>query len=119
ENILSCGLTNYGHPLGLAALSGVFKIIDDPSFHLRLKENIEIFNQALEDIAKLSCVKEVRKIGLLGIIEHSKTISFEAYRAEGLFVYNHPHDAILAPAMTMEPKELELGFKKLKKVING
>lgn len=118
DNILSCGLTNYGHPLGVAALSGVFKIIEDPSFHIRLKENIDIFNHKLDAIAKLDCVKEVRKLGLLGIIEHKKTISFEDYRAAGLFVYNHPHDAILAPAMTMEPKELSDALNRLEKVIN-
>lgn len=118
ENILSCGLTNYGHPLGLAALNGVFKIIEDPSFHIRLKENIEIFTRKLIEISKLKYVKDVRRLGLLGIIEHTKNISFDEYRKAGLFVYNHPSDVILAPAMTMEPSELEVSLEKLKKVIN-
>lgn len=118
ENMLSCGLTNYGHPLGLAALSGVFKIIEDPSFHQRLKENIEIFNTKLDSLATNKHIKAIRKLGLLGIIEHKKEISFEDFRAAGLFVYNHASDVILSPAMTMEPKQLADGLDRLIKVIN-
>ncbi|PIP90261.1 MAG: hypothetical protein COW01_09790 [Bdellovibrionales bacterium CG12_big_fil_rev_8_21_14_0_65_38_15] len=118
DNVLSCGLTNYGHPIGLAALSGVFQIIEDPSFHLNLKKNIEIFSQKLEAAKKLKSVKAVRHLGLLGIIEHHKKIDFDAYKDVGLFVYNHPSDAILSPAMTMDPTLLANSLDKLLKVIN-
>ncbi len=118
DNILSCGLTNYGHPLGLAALSGVFDIIEDPAFHLRLKESIEVFTRKLDHMSQLPNVTAVRKLGLLGIVEHNKTISFEQYRRAGLFVYNHPHDAILAPAMTIEPQVLSAALDQLENVIN-
>ncbi len=118
ENILSCGLTNYGHPLGLAALSGVFKIIENPKFHLNLKKNIEIFSKKLEEAKNSKNVKAVRHLGLLGIIEHKKKIDFEAYQKEGLFVYCHSGDAILSPAMTMEPQLLSDSLDKLLKVIN-
>ncbi|MFX3675837.1 MAG: aspartate aminotransferase family protein [bacterium] len=117
DNILACGLTNYGHPLGLAALSGVFKLIEDPAFHLRLKENIEIFNQKLNQIEQHKNIKAIRKLGLLGIIEHKGKITFEEYQKVGLFVYNHEGDAILSPAMTMQPAQLSDGLDKLIKVI--
>ena len=31
-NVLACGLTNYAHPLGMAALSGVLEIVQDFKF---------------------------------------------------------------------------------------
>ncbi len=118
NNILSCGLTNYGHPLGLAALNGVFKIIEDPNFHLKLKKNIDIFDSKLKLATQSKNIKAVRHLGLLGIIEHHKKIEFESYQKEGLFVYNHLSDAILSPAMTMEPQLLSDSLDKLLKVIN-
>lgn len=118
ENILSCGLTNYGHPLGLAALNGVFKIINDPQFHINLKEIIALFHEHLDRLAKKPYIKEIRKIGLLAIVEHHKTISFDEYASAGLFVYNHPHDVILAPSLLMSADELARGLNILAKVID-
>ncbi|RPJ73716.1 MAG: aspartate aminotransferase family protein, partial [Alphaproteobacteria bacterium] len=73
ENILSCGLTNYAHPLGMAAMSGVLELVNDKNFINNLRKIEAIFKNELDQLKNLDIVKDIRVHGMLAAIDLHQT----------------------------------------------
>ena len=74
ENVLSCGLTSYAHPLGLAAMETICDLIIAPQFLKQVKKLEKIVESFLVRWKKLSFVKETRSIGLLAALDTDKPL---------------------------------------------
>lgn len=118
QEVFSYGLTNFGHPLGLAAARGVFEIIDSQSWAQQFKENMTFFHQELEALQGHPRVKEVRFIGLLACIELNFTYQSSDLYQYGLYIAGTQGKLILAPATTITKKELSLAFSQLNDFLN-
>ena len=111
QHILSCGLTNYAHPLGLASVNAVLNMIKDKEFSThrnKLEKALTHFANELEnkDI-------KVRHIGLLMAIELPKALSTEQLIHNGIYASIQNQTMILAPHLNMPLVELERSIKKL------
>lgn len=116
DQVFPCGLTNYAHPLGLAATKAVLDILDEDFFH-QLAKRIDKFHLSLNDISKLSNVKAVRFNGMLAAIELNKTPTIEFFWSHKLSLILLSKTIMLAPILTMPEEILEQALKKLKKSI--
>lgn len=103
-----CGLTNYAHPLGLAALSGVLDLLADPEFQRNKGELEAAFGRALDQLASFECVNQVRRCGLLAAVDlvNRPAPSWETCFASGLHLYSKDRTTILAPPLVSEPARL-------------
>lgn len=117
ENILSCGLTNYAHPLGMAALKGVLEIVKDKFFQKNLKLCEELFKQRLNEISNLKNVKEVRVKGMLAAVELSAPIPWSQFYQKGLYLVSQPTRIILAPPLIINETELSEAMNNVYAVI--
>ncbi len=97
EEILSCGLTNYAHPLGLAALDAVLKICKDEQFLKNYKELQEVFSKRVLSFHKKPRVTEVRCTGMLAAIEMEGHPPLQKFLEKGLYLVIHAKRIILAP----------------------
>ena len=116
-NVLSCGLTNYAHPLGLASLDAILKLTSKENFLEKLTNNISILKQSLTKIATLKGTKEIRQIGLLAAIELQKAPSFKDFLNKGLYLMTSSNGVILAPALNYDSKELKSALELLYKIL--
>lgn len=117
EEILVCGLTNYAHPLGIAALRGVLKTINDPHFQKTLKAGREIFKARMEKIRQIPGVTSIRVTGHLAAIDTNATINAKEFFNEGLYLVAQEKRLILAPPLIINEKELTLAMDKIEAVI--
>jgi len=113
DNVLSCGLTNYAHPIGLAASKAVLKICTGEQFKSKLERNIRILTNFQKSILSLESVITVRQIGMLMAIELKHPITAEAFIKEGLFVAVQNKRPIIAPPLNMNSKLLKSSLKKV------
>lgn len=117
EEILVCGLTNYAHPLGVAALRGVLKIIKDPEFQSLVKKGREQFKLRMEKLRTIPGVSTIRVIGHLAAIETNATISAKEFFNEGLYLVAQEKRIILAPPLIINEAELNLAMDKIENVL--
>lgn len=117
EEILVCGLTNYAHPLGLAALRGVLKIIHDQDFKKTLDTGRALFKNRMESLKNISGVTAIRVSGHLAAIETNSTISAKEFFNEGLYLVAQEKRIILAPPLIINEKELNLAMDKIENVL--
>jgi taurine--2-oxoglutarate transaminase len=117
DNILSCGLTNYAHPLGMAALKGVLEIVNDQNFHTNRTQSEDVLKAELEKIKTLKNVKEIRSIGLLAAIDLHKTIEWKKFFENGLYLVSQTNRIILAPPLITSKNILETGMSRVYKTI--
>ena len=117
DNILCCGLTNYAHPLGMAAMRGVLEIVQNKSFleNLRLVE--KVFKVELEKLKNLSVVKEIRVHGLLCAVDLHKSVDAKKFFDRGLYLISQPNRIILAPPLIITESLLLEGMNKIYKVL--
>ncbi len=118
--VLACGLTSYGHPLGLAALDGVLDLLDDPAF-LKSKQELEqIFSRCLARMEQLPGISGTRHRGLLAAIDfHERAPDWESCLEAGLYLVAREKMLILAPPFVSEPRRLERAFETLTALIAG
>ena len=119
NNILSCGLTNYAHPLGVAALSGVLEIVQDNDFLENLKRIETLFSDHLKSFTRLGIVKDYRLQGMLCAIDLNKTIDWKKFYQEGIYLVAQKERIILAPPLIITESELNLAMNKIKKVLDS
>lgn len=117
EEILVCGLTNYAHPLGVAALRGVLKTINDLEFKTTLNKGRELFKMRMEKLRDISGVNAIRVIGHLAAIETNATISAKEFFNEGLYLVAQEKRIILAPPLIIKEDELNLAMDKIENVL--
>lgn len=118
ENILSFGLTNYAHPIGLAACNAVIDYTLTNEFLEIKEENEGIFDSFFNSLDK-SKVKGTRAFGLLGAIDlKENSITQKDFLNNDLYVAVQKNRAILAPPINMTPSLLKKGLKKLAGLIH-
>jgi taurine--2-oxoglutarate transaminase len=119
KNTLSCGLTNYAHPLGLSAMVAVIE-------ELKSQSHIDSFSK-LEDILKdfklksssNSAIKECRQIGLLMAIELHSPIETSVFLNESILLSSVGNNLIIAPAFTMKKSHLKSALNSVLKIIEA
>ncbi len=116
---LTCGLTNYAHPLGLAALSAVLDVLDDEGFRQHKARLAEVFSESLAEIAKCDGVRAVRHRGLLAAIdlEHPAP-SWETFFEHGMHVYSNGNLVVLAPPFVSSTERLQQELAKCRDLVS-
>jgi taurine--2-oxoglutarate transaminase len=117
ENILCCGLTNYAHPLGMAAMKGVLEIVHDKKFQDNLSHVQNIFKVELEKLRKLSIVKDIRVHGLLCAVDLHKSVAGKKFLNKGLYLVAQSNRIILAPPLIITESLLREGMSKVYEVL--
>ena len=117
DNILSCGLTNYAHPLGMAAMKGVLEIVKDDAYQSNLITVERLFAQLLNDLKTLKNVKEIRVKGMLAAVDLTQTIDGKKFFNKGLYLVAQTNRIILAPPLIISEADLKLAMKKIYDVI--
>lgn len=113
ENILCCGLTNYAHPLGVAAMRGVLEILHDHDFQKNLKNVEKVFVDELNKLKELSIVKGVRVHGMLCAVDLNKTVDGKKFMQAGLYLVAQTNRIILAPPLIISEDLLKTAMKKI------
>lgn len=117
DNVLSCGLTNYAHPMGMAAMKGVLEIVKDSDYQSNLIAVERLFAQLLNDLKTLKGVKEIRVKGMLAAVELTKTIEWKKFYQKGLYLVSQTNRIILAPPLIINEADLRLAMKNVYDVI--
>lgn len=115
--VLACGLTNYAHPLGIAAMAGVLEIVQDFNFQKHLEHISNVFKSELDVIATLPEVVEVRSKGMLAGIDLNIDIQWKTFFDKGIHLATQNKRIVLAPPLIITEEELVEGMKRLKKAI--
>lgn len=113
ENMLCCGLTNYAHPLGVAAMRGVLEIVKDQNFQNNLKHVEKVFSAELLKLKSLKIVKEIRFYGMLCAIDLHKTVDGKKFFQAGLYLVAQTNRIILAPPLIISEALLKEGMSKI------
>lgn len=121
DDVLACGLTNYGHPLGLAALDGVLSLLKDPSFGTQKQALESCFSDLLcELVEQHSCIKGFRNRGLLAAIDFACALPpWQTFLEAGLYVVLRDQMLILAPPFISTSERLAEAFQSLDKVVRN
>jgi taurine--2-oxoglutarate transaminase len=117
ENILTCGLTNYAHPLGMAAMKGVLDIVKDAKFQSDLINIQKVFAEELENIKVLKIVKEIRVKGMLAAIDLNESVDGKEFFKKGLYLVCQIKRLILAPPLVITPADLKIAMKNIADVL--
>jgi taurine--2-oxoglutarate transaminase len=117
DHILALGLTNYAHPLGVAAMNSVLDIVNDKNFQIQLEDIIKLFHAEIESFVKFKVVKAIRKIGMLAAIDLNQNIPFQVFFDQGLYLVAQEKRLILAPPLIINEAELFQAISKLKIVL--
>lgn len=115
DEVLSCGLTSYAHPLGLAALDAVLDIMEAADFRTNLKTLESAFAAGVRELANQFKASEVRLSGMLAAIEFG-TRSLPAWDqlvGHNVYVFTKGNLLILAPPITSAPSRLRQAFADL------
>lgn len=119
NKILSCGLTNYAHPLGLAAMVEVIKEIKTESHKSNFSKLEEILEQFKSKTISCCEIKECRRIGLLMAIELNSPIHASMFLKNFILVSSVENNIIIAPPFTMKPTHLKKALSKVMNIIQG
>ena len=113
DNILCCGLTNYAHPLGVAAMRGVLEIVHNQEFKNNLTHVQKIFHPELENFKNHKNVKDVRFHGMLAAVDLHQTVEPKKFFNNGLYLVAQTNRIILAPPLIIDESTLKLGMRKV------
>lgn len=119
DDVLACGLTNYGHPLGLAALEGVLDTLANADFQ-KHKTELELrFADSVESLNSLPTVVATRCRGLMARIDFNRPAPTwqQAFDA-GLHLYSKKNMTILAPPYISTLERLENAFGAFRSLIS-
>jgi taurine--2-oxoglutarate transaminase len=138
DNLLSCGLTYSGHPLGCAAGVATIQYYEDENIIGNVQKCGKALGEALEQMkAKHPCVGDVRYIGLFSAVElvkdkktrealvpygkdpdgtMGKIIKLLAQR--GFMTYSHENCVLIAPPLNITEQQLAEELQKLDEVLS-
>lgn len=112
NRILSAGLTNYAHPLGLACMNAVIDILNDAQF-IEHKRQLETqFSEGIGRLNGLDQIESVRQYGLLAALDTSRhDLSWKDFWNLGIYVYINQGMIVLAPPFILTRAQLEAMFE--------
>ncbi len=118
KNVLSCGLTNYAHPVGLKLCSAIIDLIHTQEFNQNFKALEDILSKFSKRIITLENIVEVRAIGLLAAIQTKGIeLDWNYFIKNGIYINSSNGALILTPILTTTPKRLEKALEKLEDAI--
>jgi taurine--2-oxoglutarate transaminase len=117
DKLLCCGLTNYAHPLGIAAMSAVLEILTTKSFQDNLAIIEKLFLSELEKLKSLPIVKNIRVSGMLCAIDLHKTVEWKNFFEKGIYLVSQTNRLILAPPLIMDQATLLEAMTKISQVL--
>jgi taurine--2-oxoglutarate transaminase len=119
-NLLSCGLTNYAHPLGLAALEAVLKLSSEPAFNGNKRHLEQLLRAACNRLEAIPSVREVRCCGLLTAIDLTLPApAWDTFFQRGLHLYSKKNSLIVAPPYISTPERLQAALDVLIEIITS
>jgi len=116
DRVLACGLTSYAHPVGLAAMSGVLDIVEDPAFWKQYQAAEKAFWEGIHWLGALPQARFARGKGMLAAVYfkngglHSR--SGELLK-DGVQIFAKDDRIVLGPPLTSEPDELRAAMAKV------
>lgn len=114
KNTLSCGLTNYAHPVGLRLCSEIIDIINEKEFKTNFNNLEKVLTNSIKDLSKSSVVTNIRQIGLLMAIELSDhELTWNKLKDHGLYINLANNCLIITPIMNSTPDRLKNAMDKL------
>ena len=121
DDVLACGLTNYAHPLGLAAMDAVMDLLTDASFMTRKRELEASFATLIEELAgQHPCIRGFRQRGLLAAIDfQTQPPAWQRFFDAGLYLILREQMLILAPPFVSTPARLSDAFQRLHDTLRG
>lgn len=117
DKVLSCGLTNYAHPMGMAAMKGVLEIVKDQNFLENLVKVEKLFSEKLEELKKLKIVKDIRVKGMLAAVDLNTTVPFKQFYQKGIYLVAQTGRIIIAPPLIISEKELNTAMTAIQEVL--
>jgi len=116
--LLNCGLTNYAHPMGLAALEAVLDFIQSKPFNDNYQKIEKLMSQELEKLSKHPKVEVTRQVGMLAAIDlKNSTYFIQDLINVGIYLINQNNRLIISPAINMPPDLISEGFAKIHKLL--
>ncbi len=116
-NVLACGLTNYAHPLGMAALSGVLEIVQSFDFQKHLHHICNVFEKELKILKEMPEVETIRSKGMLAGIDLCVDIQWKSFFDNGIHLATQNKRIVLAPPLIITESELIEGMQRLKRAL--
>jgi taurine--2-oxoglutarate transaminase len=115
QNTLTGGLTNYAHPLGLAATAGMLSIVRDNSFLQQLAKLEIAFANHCHALAASCSATAIRQQGMLAAIEFGDRVlrPWNEWADRGLYLYTKSNLLILAPPLITSESRLATAFETL------
>lgn len=108
REVFACGLTNYAHPLGLAALDAVLDILQDEGFQ-RQKRSLEAqWSRRLDELRAHQMVADVRWQGLLAAIDLKVAApTWIEMISRGVHAFSKNQMIVLAPPLMANSQRLD------------
>ena len=105
---MACGLTNYAHPLGLAALEAVLDLLSDPTFQENKTTLERLFARKMHEIDSWPFVSQVRCRGLLAAIDllDRSAPTWQTMFEGGIHAFSNENSVILSPPFISTPARL-------------
>ncbi len=117
ETLVS-GLTQYAHPLGVAAAQGAIQVYEEDGLVERAGELELLLRQALEQLCVPDYLSGARAIGLLGAVDLAASDDAwkrlpQALHARGVHAHTNPRAraVIVAPPLCIEADDLKRGVE--------
>ncbi|HMO13754.1 MAG TPA: aspartate aminotransferase family protein [Pirellulaceae bacterium] len=120
DRTLSCGLTNYAHPLGLAALQGVLTLLNSEEFDRSFNERIEFFTAEVQRLGQsLAQVTATRQIGMMAAIELDRPApSWRTAIERGMHLSSTGQQIVIAPPLITPVARILEEFRNLELLIS-
>lgn len=113
-NVLACGLTNYAHPLGVAAMAGVLEIVQDFDFQKHLQHISSVFKRELKLLKEMPEVDVIRSKGMLAAVDLNVDIQWKTFFDKGIHLATQNKRIVLAPPLIITETELVEGMRRFK-----
>ena len=117
DKVLSAGLTNYAHPLGLAATRAIIKLVSTKVFQTRLNKNIKILREFLLEQKYSSPSLKTRQFGMLAALELNNETHPNLFLEKGFHVIQKNKTLIFSPNLLFPSKELKKSLDEINKII--
>ena len=118
DEVLACGLTSYGHPLGLAALDAVLDLLSDADFLGKKAELEALFGELVSSLDVLDEVSATRHRGLMARIDlKTEAPTWQPTFEAGLHLFSLDNMILLAPPYISDHDRLRSAFDTLRSLI--